>query len=144
MNGRTQRAIGLCASLACLTTFATSVESQSYDFEKCNLAKCYFGTKFELVHSLADNFQDGIPLPDNICSQTVTPLVLSASLPTSCGSAYTGVREALHKKCNTPITDRAASCGSNPDDVLDYLIIYVIFYGVLIFFNYTKNHKASP
>ena len=143
MNGRTKCTINLCAGLACFTLLATSVQSQSYAFTNCNLAKCYFGTKFEVVHTLAQNYQDGIPLPENICSQTITPLVLSASLPTSCGSAYTGVRNTIRDKCQATESNQAASCGSSPDNVLDYLIIYVIFYGVLIFFNFTKNHKSD-
>ena len=144
MNGRTKYSTLLCSGLACAAAFPTSVQSQSVDFEKCNLAKCYFGTKYELVRDLADNFYDDIPFPDNICSQTITALVLSAALPSSCGSAYSNMRVELQNLCGVDVKAQTASCGSTPDDVTGYLILYVILYGFLIFFNYTTNHKSDP
>lgn len=141
MNGRTKCTIDMFASVACLTLFATSVQSDPTTFQNCNLAKCFFGTQYEKINELTENYAYKIDFPPQICSQTVTNLVLAAQLPKSCGSDYSSMRQALGKYCKTDLTSRSASCGNVPDDVTGYLITYVIFYGVLVFFNFSPTSQ---
>ena len=130
MNGRTKYSINLFTSLASFVICTTFVGSQGLDLE-CNIAKCYFGTKLEVVRILVSNSEFEIPPPDNICSQTITPLILSAELPLSCGQGYEKLRKDLSLKCKTELSSKSC-CGSTPDDVTGYIITYVILRSLFI------------
>lgn len=143
MNGRTQRAIDLCTSVAFTLAFATFAGSQGSDFD-CNVAKCFFGVKYEEVKQLVENFSFGI-MPSNssnICSQTAFTLIMASELPSSCGSDYNELRSYLSSLCQTSLHAHPASCGSAPDDVTSYLVTYVVLYSFLLILNVPLNGRT--
>lgn len=134
MNGRTQRSTYLFAALALCLTFSTCGRCSTLGLD-CDVAKCFFGVKYERVRELVDNYSFGIEPPDNICSQTVSTLIISSELPSACGTTYASLREHIGARCATKLSAQPASCGSSPDSVTGYLITYAILYSFLILFD---------